>query len=80
MVPTFYDSIEIKSDSMARKFHGRVERFTAVPAFVMTLVEVILFLTFIRLIYRLVMRLVRLATGRSGKAKTMPAPIPAPGK
>jgi hydrophobe/amphiphile efflux-1 (HAE1) family protein len=80
VVPTFYDSIEIKSDSMARKFHSRVERFTAIPAFVMTLVEVILFLTFIRLIYRLVMRLVRLVMGRGGKAKAMPAPIPAPNK
>jgi HAE1 family hydrophobic/amphiphilic exporter-1 len=64
VVPTFYDSIEIKSDNMAAKFHARSERYHALPAFFMTLLEVIFFLTFIRLIYRMVMKLVRFVTGR----------------
>ncbi|RSZ57274.1 efflux RND transporter permease subunit [Massilia atriviolacea] len=64
VVPTFYDSIEIKVDSMSLKFHRRTQRFGVFLAFVMTLVEVIFFLTFIRFIYRVLMWLVRLATGR----------------
>jgi HAE1 family hydrophobic/amphiphilic exporter-1 len=71
VVPTFYDSIEIKRDNMAAKFHRRAERFHALPAFVMTFVEVILFLTFIRLIYRMVMKVVGKVTGRR--------PVVAPG-
>jgi len=53
VVPTFYDSIEIKKDSMIRKFHARSERWNSAVAFLMTLVEVILFLTLVRLGYRL---------------------------
>ncbi|MGZ8339232.1 MAG: efflux RND transporter permease subunit [Telluria sp.] len=64
VVPTFYDSIEIKRDSMAAKFHSRAERFHALPAFFMTLLEVVLFLTFIRLVYRLIKRAFGLVTGR----------------
>jgi len=67
VVPTFYDSIEIARDRMAAKFHRRVERFTALPAFVMTFIEAILTLTFVRLVFRLVVRGFRLATGRGRK-------------
>jgi hydrophobe/amphiphile efflux-1 (HAE1) family protein len=74
VVPTFYDSIEIKRDSMVAKFHYRTQRYHALPGFVMTFVEVILFLTFIRFIYRLVMKLVGLVTGR-GRGKA-PAVVP----
>ena len=65
VVPTFYDSIEIKRDNMAAKFHARAERYHALPAFLMTFVEVIFFLTFIRLIYRLVMKAFNKVTGRN---------------
>jgi len=53
MVPTFYDSIEIAHDRARAKFQRRAERWSAVPAFVMTLVEALLTLVFVRLLYRL---------------------------
>jgi hypothetical protein len=61
VVPTFYDSIEIARDRMVAKFGRRAERFTALPAFVMTFVEAILALTFVRLVYRSIVRLGRFA-------------------
>jgi multidrug efflux pump subunit AcrB len=64
VVPTFYDSIEIARDRMFAKFQRRAARLHALPAFVMTLVEAILTLTFVRLLFRLVVKAVRLASGR----------------
>lgn len=71
VIPTFYDSIEIKRDSMVAKFRRRSERFHALPAFVMTFVEFILFLTFVRLVYRVLAKLLGLVTGRRGAAPNM---------
>jgi hydrophobe/amphiphile efflux-1 (HAE1) family protein len=71
VVPTFYDSIEIARDRMVAKFGRRAERYHALPAFLMTFVEAILTLTFVRLVYRLVMRGVAYLTGR-------PRPTPVP--
>jgi HAE1 family hydrophobic/amphiphilic exporter-1 len=56
VIPSFYDSIEIKRDSMAAKFHARSARFTAFGAFVITFVEVLLFLTMVRFAWRLLTR------------------------
>jgi hypothetical protein len=64
VVPTFYDSIEIARDRMVAKFKRRALRYHALPAFAMTFVEAILALTFVRLVFRLVMKLGRFATGR----------------
>lgn len=64
VVPTFYDSIEIARDRMVAKFHRRAARFTAVPAFVMTFVEAILTLVLVRLVFRLIVKAGRFATGR----------------
>jgi hydrophobe/amphiphile efflux-1 (HAE1) family protein len=64
VVPTFYDSIEITRDRMVAKFKRRDERWNTAVAFVLTFVEAILALTFVRLVYRLVMKLVGLVTGR----------------
>src|SRR5206468_2196960 len=61
VVPTFYDSIEIAHDRMVAKFGRRSVRYTVVPAFVLTFVEAILTLTFVRLIYRSVVRAGRFA-------------------
>jgi hydrophobic/amphiphilic exporter-1 (mainly G- bacteria), HAE1 family len=58
VIPSFYDSIEIKRDSMIAKFKRRAARWTAAPAFVATFVEVLLTLTFVRLLWRLGRRLV----------------------
>ncbi len=67
VVPTFYDSIEIARDRMVAKYGRRAERWNTLPAFLMTFVEAILTLTFVRLLYRVIVRIGRLVTGR-GKA------------
>jgi multidrug efflux pump subunit AcrB len=64
VVPTFYDSIEIAHDRMVAKFRRRAVRLHALPAFVMTFVEAILTLTFLRLVYRLLVKAGRLVSGR----------------
>ncbi len=64
VVPTFYDSIEIAKDRMIAKFHRRDERWGAAPAFVMTFVEAILALVFVRLVFRLLMKVLGMAAGR----------------
>jgi hypothetical protein len=68
VVPTFYDSIEIARDRMVAKFHRRAARFTALPAFVMTFVEAILTLVLVRLVFRLIVKAGRFATGRGRPA------------
>jgi hydrophobe/amphiphile efflux-1 (HAE1) family protein len=68
VVPTFYDSIEIARDRMVAKFHRRVPRFTAVPAFVMTFVEAILTLVLVRLVFRMIVKAGRLAFRRGRPA------------
>lgn len=72
VVPTFYDSIEIARDRMAAKFGRRAERWHALPAFLMTFVEAILTLTFVRLVYRVIVRIGRFVSGR-GRGKGLPA-------
>lgn len=64
VVPSFYDSIEIARDRMFAKFNRRAERHNAALAFLMTFVEAILALTFVRLLFRTIMRLVRYVSGR----------------
>jgi hydrophobe/amphiphile efflux-1 (HAE1) family protein len=64
VVPTFYDSIEITRDSMVAKFKYREERWNTAVAFVLTFVEAILALIFVRLVYRLLKKLFMLASGR----------------
>jgi hydrophobic/amphiphilic exporter-1 (mainly G- bacteria), HAE1 family len=60
VVPSFYDSIEISRERAAAKFHARAELGNPFLAFVVTLVEALLTLTFVRAIYRGVSRLLRL--------------------
>jgi hydrophobe/amphiphile efflux-1 (HAE1) family protein len=67
VVPTFYDSIEIAKDRMIAKFQRRAERFPVALAFLMTFVEAILALTFVRLVFRLLMKVVNLVLRRGGK-------------
>jgi HAE1 family hydrophobic/amphiphilic exporter-1 len=59
MVPTFYDSIEIKKDSAIAKTHRRAERFGMVAAVAAIVVETILFVTLIRFVYRMLKWVVR---------------------
>ena len=53
---------------MRVKFGRRSARFGAVPAFLATFAEFVLFLTFSRFVYRMVMLAVRFAL-RGGRAK-----------
>jgi multidrug efflux pump subunit AcrB len=65
MIPTFYDSIEISRDRLIAKFRRRAgERGTFVSA-ILTGLETLATLTFVRLVYRLIKRLV---SKRSGSA------------
>ncbi|MCF8211530.1 MAG: efflux RND transporter permease subunit, partial [Rhodoferax sp.] len=57
VVPTFYDSIEIARDRMVAKFQRRALRWNGLVAFMLTFVEAILTLLFVRLVYRVIKRL-----------------------
>jgi multidrug efflux pump subunit AcrB len=67
VVPTFYDSIEIARDRMFAKFQRRAAALPVAVAFLMTFVEALLTLTFIRLIFRCILWLVRRVTGRGAR-------------
>ncbi len=67
VVPTFYDSIEIARDRMFAKFHRRADSYNPVLAFLVTMIEALLTLIFVRLLFRGVMALGRMATGRGRK-------------
>jgi hydrophobic/amphiphilic exporter-1 (mainly G- bacteria), HAE1 family len=60
VVPSFYDSIEISRERAALKFHARAALGNPFVAFVMTFVEALLTLVFVRALYRLVRRLLRI--------------------
>jgi HAE1 family hydrophobic/amphiphilic exporter-1 len=73
VVPTFYDSIEIARDRAIAKFHLREARWNALAAFIVTLIEAILAVLFVRLAYRLLKRLFARTAARSGRAPRGPA-------
>ncbi|BBB64088.1 acriflavine resistance protein B [Undibacterium sp. KW1] len=68
VVPTFYDSIEISRDRMMAKMHRRMEERNPLLGFCMTMLEALFTLLFIRFIYRMLMKLFGLVTGRNRKA------------
>ena len=53
VVPSFYDSIEIARDRAVAKYGRRAARWSAFPAFVVTLLEALATLTFLRFLWRL---------------------------
>lgn len=63
VIPCFYDSIEIMHVHAIEKFHARAERFGAVVAFFMTLLEFVAFLTCLRYVWRLLRAIVGLPAG-----------------
>ena len=71
MVPTFYDSIEISRDAAVAKFRRRAASRHVVVAFLLTFVEAILTLIFVRYIYRMLKKLVLLLTGRGKRARAL---------
>jgi hypothetical protein len=56
MIPTFYDSIEIARERLVIKFHRRAGERGAFVSGLITGLETLLTLIFVRLIYRLVLR------------------------
>ncbi|WP_374433203.1 efflux RND transporter permease subunit [Inhella sp.] len=73
VVPSFYDSIEIARDRMLAKFKRRVPRWTALGAFLMTLVEAVLTVLLVRFAWRMLAKLIGLVMrGRRPRA-TEPA-------
>jgi hypothetical protein len=58
MIPTFYDSIEIARDRLVAKHKRRVRAKGSFVSFIVTGIEVLLTLTFIRFVYRMLMKLV----------------------
>jgi HAE1 family hydrophobic/amphiphilic exporter-1 len=67
MVPTFYDSVEISKDRMVAKFGRRAARWPAAVALLVTFVEALLTLIFVRFVFRMIMKLVYKVTGRGPK-------------
>lgn len=64
VVPSFYDSIEIARDRAIAKFHRRAPRITVIGAFFVTLIEAVLTLVMVRFVFRMIVKLGRLVTGR----------------
>jgi len=64
VVPSFYDSIEIKRDGALAKFHARSRRWNVGVGFALTLLEVLATITFVRLLYRALRGLWRRVSGR----------------
>jgi HAE1 family hydrophobic/amphiphilic exporter-1 len=52
VIPCFYDSIEMMRERMAIKFARRSQRYTAVGAFFLTLLEFLAFLCGLRFVWR----------------------------
>ncbi len=79
VIPSFYDSIEIKRDSALAKFHARSERWNPFVAFVLTLAEALLALLLLRSLWRLGRRgLVWIGARRGGAPMTPARPISSP--
>ena len=71
VVPSFYDSIEIARDRMIAKMGRRADRYNQALAVLVTLFEALLTLTFIRLIYRLVMKAFYAISGKKEKVAAL---------
>jgi len=63
VIPCFYDSIEMMRERLVIDFGRRSERFTAVGALALTLLEFAAFLTGVRFVYRAIRRACGLPTG-----------------
>ena len=68
VIPSFYDSIEISRDGAMAKFHARSERWNALAAFVVTLLEGLLTLLLVRFVWRMLKRLFGLTRRRAPAA------------
>lgn len=73
VVPSFYDSIEVSRDRMLAKFKRREARWNAFSAFVLTFLEALATLVFLRAIWRLLARLVGWVRRGGRRAPPQPA-------
>jgi len=64
VIPSFYDSIEVSRDRAVAKFRRRDARWNTLLAFVVTLLEALATLVFLRFLWRLVLRGTGLLRGR----------------
>ena len=71
VIPSFYDSIETSRDRAVAKFKARALRWNPLLAFVVTLIEALLTLVFVRFLWRLLVRL--FALFRRGGRSALPA-------
>ncbi|HEX7636785.1 MAG TPA: efflux RND transporter permease subunit, partial [Burkholderiaceae bacterium] len=78
VIPCFYDSIEMMRERAWIDFGRRAERFTVAGAVLAFVVELLLFLTTIRFVYRLVRRLMGLPAGGFWRAARSAPPAPRP--
>jgi hydrophobic/amphiphilic exporter-1 (mainly G- bacteria), HAE1 family len=72
IIPSFYDSIEIKRDRMLAKFAARRDRRGAFVGFALTFVEALLALVGVRALWRGLRGLARAVTGRGGRRVAEP--------
>jgi HAE1 family hydrophobic/amphiphilic exporter-1 len=68
VIPSFYDSIEKSRDAAIAKFHRRDARMNTFVAFVLTLLEALATVLFLRWTWRMLARLAGLARGRAPRA------------
>ena len=73
VIPSFYDSIEVSRDRMVAKFKRRDERWNTFTAFMVTFLEALATLVFLRALWRLLARLTGWA--RRGKRRGPPQPV-----
>jgi HAE1 family hydrophobic/amphiphilic exporter-1 len=52
VVPSFYDSIELKRDHLFAKFHAREARWNTATSVLVTALEVLMTLLLLRMFYR----------------------------
>ncbi len=70
VIPSFYDSIETSRDRALAKFHARDARWPTALAFVVTLLEALLTVLFVRGLWRALARAVGWLRGRSRRAQS----------
>ncbi len=69
VIPSFYDSIETSRDRALAKFHARDARWPTALAFVVTLLEALLTVLFVRGLWRALARAAGWLRGRSRRAQ-----------
>jgi HAE1 family hydrophobic/amphiphilic exporter-1 len=67
VIPSFYDSIETSRDRLVAKFKQRTQRWHPAWVFVVTLLEALCTLLMLRWLWRMLLKGLRLVTGRGAR-------------